>query len=297
MNRLGLTLNISPGTRRVAFVILILLIVVIFLLPRQTQSLLDHFGSPVTQLIALPLEGLAAIDRGIRETWNHYIALQGVYEENQALQKTIYELKGQVTQLRERTIISEQLFGLLAFQEESPMETVAARVIGRNATNWYRALIIDKGEGHGISQNMGVITQAGVVGRVVKTHPSTAVVLLLTDPNVAVPGMIQRGRDEGIVQGTAQGYIRMKYLPPLSPIHANDHVVTSGLTGAFPRGVQIGQIRRLEKADAELFQSAEIHPIVDFSKLEGVLIITSPGQLSQSEAPLEEHSPELNPKS
>ena len=292
MSRLGLTLNITPRVRRGLLALLVLIVVVIFLLPRQTEGLLDQFGSPATQLIAVPLQALASMDRGIREIWNRYIALQGVYEQNLALSEEVQQLKGQMTQLREHIIVSEQLSQLLAFQQASPMQTVEARVIGRNATNWYRALIVDKGEQHGIKKNMGVITHAGVVGRVVKTHPTVTIVLLLTDSNVAVPAMIQRGRDEGIVQGTAQGIIRMKYLPPLSPVQTGDNVVTSGLTGDFPRGVSIGQIRRVEKEDADLFQSVEIQPIVDFSKVEGVLVITSPGQLSNSDLPVEEHSSE-----
>jgi len=283
MSRLGLTLNISPRVRRVLLALLILIIFTIFLLPRQTQKLLGNLGHPITQLVDVPLEGFAAMDRGIRGFWNHYIALQGVYEQNLALKEDIEQLKEQMTHIREQVIISEQLTKLLAFQEAGPIQTVAAMVIGRNATNWYRTLILDKGGRQGIKPNMGVITHAGVVGRVVKIHPSTAVVLLLSDPNVAVPAMIQRGRDEGIVQGTAQGYIKMKYLPPLSPVQIGDNVVTSGLTGAFPRGLQIGQIARLQKADADLFQSAQIQPTVDFHKLEGVLIITSPGQLSEAE--------------
>lgn len=292
MSRLGVTLNIGAGMRRALLVILALIIFTVFLLPRQTQSLLERFAGPLTQLIAVPLRVLASTDRGIREMWNRYIALQGVYDQNVVLQERIEQLEGQITQLREQTLVSEQLTELLAFQNTTPVQTVAARVIGRNATNWYRALIVDKGEHHGIRPNMGVISHAGVVGRVVKTHPSTAIVLLLTDPNVAVTGMIQRGRDEGIVQGTAQGYIRMKYLPPLSPVQVGDHVVTSGLTGDFPRGLQIGNIHRLEQDDAELFQSVEIQPVVDFSKLEGVLIITSPGQLSDTELPQPVSPPE-----
>jgi rod shape-determining protein MreC len=52
-------------------------------------------------------------------------------------------------------------------------------------------------------------------------------------------------------------------------------VVTSGLTDDFPRGLQIGWIQQVTKADTDLFQLGEIDPIVDFSKLEGVLVITS----------------------
>jgi rod shape-determining protein MreC len=292
MSKLGLTVSIGPRTRRVFLALLILISVTIFLLPRQTQKLLGNVGNPLSHLVAVPLEGFTAMDGGIRGFWSHYIALQDVYEQNLALKKDIERIKGQLTQLREQVIISEQLNQLLAFQQAGPIQTVAARVIGRNATNWYRTLILDKGGREGIKPNMGVITHAGVVGRVVKAHPSTAIVLLLTDPNVAVPAMIQGSREEGIVQGTTQGYIRMKYLPPLSPVQIGEDVVTSGLTGAFPRGLQIGQIGRLQKADTDLFRSAEIQSAVEFQKLEGVMIITSPGPLTPSELPPEELSPE-----
>ena len=192
-------------------------------------------------------------------------------------------MNARVSQLREQIIVSDQLAQMLDYQKIAPMETVAARVIGRNATNWYRGIIIDKGSQQGIQEEMGVITTTGVVGRVINVNPSTAIVLLLPDPNMALAGMIQRSRDEGIVQGTAQGFVRMKYLPPLSQVKMGDLVVTSGLNEDFPRGLLIGHVSRLEKSDAELFQLAGIQPIVDFSKLEGVLVVTSSGQLPPSE--------------
>ncbi|GJL54991.1 MAG: hypothetical protein NPIRA02_21230 [Nitrospirales bacterium] len=283
MSKSGLTGIVSSGVRRVFLVILIAAVLVILLLPRQTQGLLDGISHPVAEILAVPIQALSSLDFSIRDTWNHYLALQGVYEQNLQLQEEIDQLHAKMSQLQEQLIVSEQLSALLNFQEDALMETVAARVIGRNATNWYRAIIIDKGSEDGISNEMGVVAATGVVGRVVNVNPSTAIVLLLTDPNIAIAGMIQRSRDEGIVQGTTQGLVRMKYLPPLSTIEMGDVVVTSGLTGDYPRGLPIGHIRQLETGDAELFQSADIQPLVDFSKLEGVLVVTSSGQLQDSE--------------
>jgi len=283
MSKSGLTGIVSSGVRRVFLVILTAAVILILLLPRQTQGILDGISHPVAQFLAVPIQGLSSLDFSIRDVWNRYLALQGVYEQNLQLQKEVDQLNAKISQLREQMIVSEQLSVMLDFQEQASMGTVAARVIGRNATNWYRAIIIDKGSEHGISKEMGVVAATGVVGRVVNVNPSTAIVLLLTDPNIAIAGMIQRSRDEGIVQGTAQGFVRMKYLPPLSTIEIGDMVVTSGLTGDYPRGLPIGHVRQLETGDAELFQSAEIHPMVDFSKLEGVLVVTASGQLTDSE--------------
>ncbi|MCA9470527.1 MAG: rod shape-determining protein MreC [Nitrospirales bacterium] len=278
MGKLGLSGMLGSGVKRVFAVVFVIALIAILLLPRQTQGLLEGISHPVAQFVAIPIQGFASLDMSIRESWNHYIALQGVYEQNLELQQEVDRLNARISQLHEQIIVSEQLASLMNFQEQAGMKTVAARVIGRNATNWYQAIIIDKGLEDGIRNQMGVVTTAGVVGRVVNVNPSTAVVLLLTDPNIAVAGMIQRSRDEGIAQGTAQGAVRMKYVPPLSTVEVGDMVVTSGLTGDYPRGLPIGRVGRLEKGDADLFLAAEIHPMVDFAKLEGVLVVTESGQ-------------------
>ncbi|MDE3035255.1 MAG: rod shape-determining protein MreC, partial [Nitrospirota bacterium] len=143
-------------------------------------------------------------------------------------------------------------------------------------TNWYQSIVLDKGARDGINVEMGVMAPDGAVGRVVKVTPFTSMVLLITDPNNAVTGLIQRTRDEGIVEGTADGRARMKYIPLLATLQSGDVVVTSGLTGGFPRGIPMGTITRIDKAEGELFQSAEIVPEVDLHKLEEVLVITDP---------------------
>jgi rod shape-determining protein MreC len=253
----------------------ILFIALLLFLPRQSQEWLRHVGGPFARLLEVPLHSVASVQDSVSETWDHYIGLQNVWEDNRHLRQEIQRLQGEQNLLREQTIIATQFQQLLAYQQTLPITTLPARIIGRNVSNWYRAMIINKGARDGIHPEMGVITDAGVVGRVVRVNPTTAIVLLLSDPNVAITGMIQKTRDEGIIQGTPQGNIHMKYLPPLSPVHPGDPVVTSGLTGDFPRGLQIGRIQQVTKADTDLFQLGEIDPIVDFSKLEGVLVITA----------------------
>ena len=222
-----------------------------------------------------PLHLVATIQNSAENTWGQYVALQEVWEENQSLQHEVQQLQGKLNQLREQAILAREFQELSTYQATVPIVTIPARIIGRNVSNWYKAIVIDKGASDEIREEMGVITNAGVVGRVVRVNQTTSIVLLLSDPNVAITGMIQTSRDEGIIQGTPQGNIHMKYLPPLSPIQVGDVVVTSGLTDDFPRGLHIGQIQRVTKAATDLFQSGEVSPIVDFSKLEGVLVITS----------------------
>ena len=226
----------SYGTRRLALACFALLLAALFLLPGQIQGLLQYLDGPVGHVVRVPLEAIASIDFGIADRWQQYVALQGVREESQQLRKDIELLRGQNSQLRESATATARLTALLQFKEQALPTMVAAQVIGRDATNRYRAIILNKGESDGIKPDMGVITPAGVVGRVVKTTGASSVVLLVTDPNNAIAGLIQRTRDEGIVEGTQQGLAQLKYIPLLSTLRDGDRVVTSGLVGGFPRG-------------------------------------------------------------
>ncbi len=266
----------TSGTRRVALLLFILLLSVVFLLPKQSRGLLQSVGQPLAQLVSFPLEAFSAVERSLRNFWDGYVSLHRVSEENRRLHREIQQLRGRNVELQEMAAASQRLARLLEFKERLSPRTIAAQVIGRDATNWYRSIVLDKGERDGVRVEMGVMTPDGVVGRVVKTTSFSSVVLLITDPNNAITGLIQRTRDEGIVEGTAQGRARLKYIPLLSTVRTGDVVVTSGLAGGFPRGLAIGTITRIDREEGDLFQSAEIAPEVDFLKYEEVLVITDP---------------------
>jgi rod shape-determining protein MreC len=233
-------------------------------------------GGPVGWIVSWPLRAMAGVSDGISNAWTSFVVLQGVEEENKQLRKELEYLKGQNSQLREAAAATDRLTALLEFKAQALPPMVAAQVIGRDTGNWYRTLILNKGESDGLQPDRGVITPAGVVGRIVKTTTSTSVVLLVTDPNNAIAGLIQRTRDEGIVEGISEGSARLKYIPLLSNARAGDRVVTSGLAGGFPRGLSIGTITRIDKEEGALFQSAELTPEVDVNRVEEVLVIQSP---------------------
>ncbi len=272
----------SSGARRLALTCFALLLAALFLFPIQSQGLLQYLGGPVWSVARIPLEVIASIDGGIANRWQQYVVLQGVWEENQQLRKEIEGLRGQNTQLRELATATERLTALLELKERERPTMVAARVMGRDTTNRYQVIILNKGESDGVKPNMGVITPTGVIGRIVKTTGASSVVLLVTDPNNAIAGLIQRTRDEGIVGGAQQGLLQLKYLPLLSTLRVGDRVVTSGLVGDFPRGLAIGTITYIDKQEGALFQSAELIPEVDIGRVEEVLVIlASHGQSGQ----------------
>jgi rod shape-determining protein MreC len=271
------------NTGRIALVLAAVFLLGFLLLPSQLQGLFQQIGSPVGWILSWPLRAVASVQEGTAELWDGFITLRGVAEENQKLRKELEYLKGQNDQLREAAAATERLTALLEFRKQANISMVAAQVIGRDTGNWYRTILLNKGQSDGFKPDMGVVTPAGVVGRIVKTTAATSVVLLVTDPNNAIAGLIQRTRDEGIVEGTTQGLARLKYIPLLSNARPGDQVVTSGLVGGFPRGLAIGTITRIDKDEGALFQSAELTPDVDVGRVEEVLVIQSPNVPTEGE--------------
>jgi len=268
---------------RLVFTLAVIFFLGVLLLPGQLQSALQEVGGPVGWGLSWPLRAMAGLSDGVSSLWNGYVALRSVDAKNRELRKEIDYLKEQNRQLHELAAATERFAALLEFKQQASFPMVAAQVIGRDTGNWYRTIILNKGESDGFRPDMGVITPAGVVGRIVKTTPATSVVLLVTDPNNAIAGLVQRTRDEGIVEGTTQGVSRLKYIPMLSNARPGDRVVTSGLVGGFPRGLSIGTISKIDKEEGGLFLSAELVPEVDPGLVEEVLVIETPESYPERE--------------
>ena len=264
------------GAKRAFVLLLAVLAAALLILPESNDGPLKTMGGALVTMAGHPLKALDSVTQGIDSIWSRYIALLHVHDENLNLRRETAMLQEEASRLRERAAASDRLRELLNLKEELPYTTIAARVIARDPTNWYRSIVINKGQDDGIGVEMGVMTPSGAVGRVVKVQRQLAIVLLIIDRNNAITGLVQRTRDEGIVEGTEKGWAWIKYLPLLSNVKVGDIVVTSGLAGGFPRGLPIGRITRIERREAELFLSAEIQPDTDFGRLEEVLVITTP---------------------
>ena len=276
-----ISLQSIAGGKRAVLLLFLFLVVALLLLPESRQESLMVIGRPMATVIALPLRGMEAANQTLDSLVNRYVALQHMREENLALRQHIARLQQENARLRETAQATTRLHDLLELQERLPYPTVAAQVVGLDSTNWYRSIVINKGRKNGLAADMGVVTTAGAVGRIVKAYDRFAIVLLLNDLNNAITGLVQRTRDEGIVEGTEKGLARIKYLPLLSTVKVGDQVVTSGLAGGFPRGLPIGTITKIERREAELFLSAEITLDADFAKIEEVLVITAPRESAQ----------------
>lgn len=217
----------------------------------------------------------AAVIHGITGTWRDYVDLRTVREENKRLQLETTMLKRRLDQLQDQALETQRLERLLAMRQASQAEFLTARVVGKDATNWFKTLLLDRGSLEGIRRNQPVLAPDGLVGRIVEVTPTSARVQLLTDPVSAVGGLIQRTRITGIVSGNLGEGARVRYLPLMADVVVGDEVVTSGMGGVFPKGILIGRITSVERKSGALFQEATMQSAVDLSRLEEVLILTN----------------------
>jgi rod shape-determining protein MreC len=196
--------------------------------------------------------------------------------QNRELQRLVDHLMIDNVRLREIEAEHEALLGLLEFTQANPSyEYKAAAIIGRDPSNLLGYIFIDMGVNDGVQTDMPVVTERGVVGHIVTAGPNSSKVLLITDPSSSVNALLQGSRTTGMVEGRVGGALIMKYIPQEEKIEEGDMVITSGLGGNFPKRLVIGQVVKVRQLDIESFQSAEVHPTVDFNHLEIVLVITN----------------------
>ncbi len=206
--------------------------------------------------------------------------------ENERLRASLRRATDDLGRLTELELENARLRGLLDFRETLQGDVLTARVIGRDATGLSRTIVIGRGEADGIGKGAAVLAPAGIVGQVFQASRHAARVLLITDHNSGVDGLVQRTRARGIVQGTVDASCGLKYVKRTEDVQVGDVVITSGLDGIFPKGLPIGQVSSVDKRGQGLFQYAEITPQVDVDQLEEVLVTRRPvGRADEQAAP------------
>jgi rod shape-determining protein MreC len=195
--------------------------------------------------------------------------------ENEQLREELGRLRREVQEVREQAASAARLERLLDYRTSSGFTMVPAGVIGHDANGLYRTILVDRGSSDGVEHDQAVLSPDGVVGRVIKVFPRSALVLLLTDRSSGIDAIVQRTRDQGVVQGTGGEGCELKYLDRSAVVEVGDYVVTSGMGGRFPKGLWIGQVSGVNRG-GDLFQSVEVRPTSALGRLEEVWIVTGP---------------------
>jgi rod shape-determining protein MreC len=224
--------------------------------------------SPVSRFASWIGGGVRGGTRSVRETFD-------AKAENEALRREVLELRSEVMRLREDREENRRLRNLLDMRENFAPESIGGSVVGVSMTAQSHILVVDRGAGDGVEMDDAVVAWGGAVGRVIYVDEHFAKVLLLTDPNSGVAGVIQRSRTEGMLLGLGTAAMEMKYVSGFADVVIGDVVVTSGLDGIFPPGFTIGHATFVGEG-GDVSRPINVTPDLDPRSLEEVLVLLEP---------------------
>ncbi len=224
-------------------------------------------------------KGITTVGSFLRDTTDKLSSITQLIEENEQLKTQIDELTIANTNLeQEKYELTElrNLYQLDAMYED--YQKTGARIIAKDAGNWYHSFVIDKGLDDGVMIDMNVIAGGGLVGRVIDVGPDWAKVQSIIADNAAVSGMVLSSSDNLIVTGDLelykQGFISFsKLVDEADKVSIGDKVVTSNISDKYLPGILIGYISTIDDDSNNLTKSGKIMPAVDFEHMNEVLVL------------------------
>ncbi len=197
-------------------------------------------------------------------------------KQNEQLRADNTNLRRQVEELQHTRAENEQFRALLHIKQAAPWRTVGARVIGRDASNWWKSIQIDRGHADGVRVNQPVLSASGLIGKTISVSQGESRVLLLIDPSCKASAVLQPSREPGTISGanSTTPKLVLTFVSRDAVLQTNETVYTSGLGGVFPRGILIGTVLNAEiDPQSGMFQNVEVQPAADFRRLEEVMVV------------------------
>ena len=162
-------------------------------------------GNIAIGLVAPFQKATTWVVQSLKDIWRNYFNLISVAKENRELKISLGQTIEKNRRLAEIVLANDRLRALLHFKERSTFHVIAAEVVGRDPSPWFKTVMIDKGKMDGVQKAMPVVLADGIVGQVVDVSDHYAKVLLVVDQNSAVDALVQRSRARGVIKGVMGG--------------------------------------------------------------------------------------------
>ncbi len=224
-------------------------------------------------------KGITSVSQWIMSVADNLASIKALQVENQELKKRVEELTNENTNLEQDKYELTQLRDLFELDAQySDYKKIGARIIAKDAGNWYHSFVIDKGSDEGVMVDMNVIAEGGLVGRVTDTGPDWAKVQTIVADNSSVSGTVLSASENLIATGDLELYSEgqmtfSKLVDEADKVNVGDKVVTSNISDKYLPGILIGYISVVEEDSNNLTKSGRITPVVDFEYMDEVLVI------------------------
>lgn len=233
----------------------------------QVRNTASMVVEPVYRLAGLPGNGIRALTIAFADR-------KLLTEQNQRLREDLLLANARLNRMASVAEQNERLKGLLDTQHSLDLNVQLARVVGVDLGTYQQRLVVNLGARDGVHIGQPVIDAHGVMGQVVQVLPTTAVVMLVTDPSHAIPVVDERSGLRTVAYGARDGDgIVLPNIPLAADVRVGDRLLTSGLGGRFPPGFPVGSIVGVGLGDSGMFRMAEVRPAADVDRSDDVLLL------------------------
>ncbi len=217
----------------------------------------------------------------VSNLFTYFGSVKALKEENEALRVEKIQLDRRLKDSRGLELENQTLREMLDLKKTHPeMELLAAEVTGKDPSNWYATLILNRGSDQGIKEGQPVLSEKReLVGKISRVGDNWSEVITLLNPGCAAGAVVVGTHDVGVVEGDSAlrfgGKCRLGYLSHDANLATGDYLETSGMGGVYPKGILIGTVHEVESDTANMSKTAVIQPMVEFGKLRQVLVLLS----------------------
>ena len=256
------------GIFGIIITIIALILIVIF---SNGESNTSFFENVANKLVMPVQNGLTYLKNKVKGNDTFFTDVQNLKQQNSELEQSLRELENIKTE-------NETLKEYLELnQKYAEYKTIPAYIINKDISNYSKTVVINVGAKDGITANMTVIADKGLVGHVVSVTDSTAKVQTIIDTASAISCMMGTNKDSIVCKGTLENTkeLRGMYVPTDGNVIQGDSIETSGLGGIYPKGIHVGSVKNVSSSKNITDRYAIIETAVDFDKLDTVLVINN----------------------
>ena len=246
---------------------------------------LDHRGGWLSQLraqanvAAQPLWSIAGLPARMGDALSQNAATRsGLVAENRMLRNALLISGARMARLQTAAAENERLRGLLGADRRGGLDVQLAPILDIDLDPTRQRLVLDAGSRDRVSVGQSVIDAGGLVGQIIAVRPGTSTVLLLTDPDHAVPVMVARTGVRLVAYGKGRSdRLALPNIPLSSDLKVGDVLITSGLGGRFPAGFTVGTVAALHPDDSHAFLVGDVVPAAQLDRGRDVLLLRERG--------------------
>ncbi len=219
----------------------------------------------VGNVIATPFNSVGGWFSGLTVSATELVTLRA---QNDQMRKAL----AQQEEMRQENL---RLLKLLKLPDKFRIGSIGARIIDRPTDSWEGTVLIDRGSSDGVKVGTPVVAAQGLLGQVVVTAAHSSKVRLVTDQSSGVAVLVQSTRATGIVHGSVEGNLSLDFvaMDAKHPLKVGDVLLTSGMGGAFPQGLVVGDVSKVTTDPAGLFPQVDVVSRVSIGAIEEVLVL------------------------